>query len=109
MHPVLTLSVQAAALMSAHRFTSPAGGLPTFKGNTYGVLRHSADVVGQVIPVDVYGVVDVESAGVVAAGSLIETTADGRAAAWTDGQKVARAFTGAALAGQLIQVFLIPN
>lgn len=109
MQPCLTVDVQAAAVMSAHRFVSPVGGLPTFKGNTYGVLRHSADAVGQLIPVDVYGVVEVESAGVVAVGSLIETAADGRAAAWTDGQKVARALTGAALAGQLIRVFLIPN
>lgn len=103
----LTLTVLATAALTANRFCTAVGALPTLKGNAVGVCRAGA-ATGELCPVDVLGTAMVECSAGIAAGAAINVTATGLAVTHTDGVIVGRALTGGAT-GELIEVLLITN
>lgn len=104
---VLTLSPIATAAITAARFVSPAGAVPTAGGNTLGVSLSDAPS-GQPCPVIVLGTAIVECDGAITAGALVESTNAGKAVARDTGVAVGRALqTGAT--GRKIEVLLIAN
>lgn len=108
-NPLLTLTITAAAALSANRFVTAVGAVPAAKARCVGVTRTSAGASGDLVPVDVLGTAMVEvGVGGVAAGANVETDNTGKAVAFTDGAKLGTALA-AASAGQLVEVLLIPN
>lgn len=105
---ILTLSVKATAAVAARRFVTPSGAQSVAAANALGVSQCSG-VAGEMIPVDVLGTAVVEAGAAFAAGVALETDASGRAVAKAAGPAVARATQAATQAGDLIEVFLIPN
>lgn len=104
---LLTLTIVATATLSANRFCTAVGALPTLKGNTVGVCRSGGDS-GDLVPVDTLGTAMVEASAAISAGAALNTTAAGLAVTHTDGVIVGRALTGGST-GDLIEVLLIPN
>lgn len=104
---LLTLTVLATAQLTANRFCTAGGALPTLKGNTLGVCRAGA-AIGELSPVDVVGTTMVEASASISAGAALNATAAGLAVTHTDGVIVARALTGGG-ANELIEVLLIAN
>lgn len=105
---LLTLTLTAAAALTANRFVTHAGAVPAAGANVVGVTR-SAAASGYATPVDVIGTAIVEASAAIAVGAAIETTNDGRAVTWSTGVTVARALQAATAAGDLIEVLLIAN
>lgn len=105
---VLTLSLLAAAALTANRFVTAAGAVPSANGNAVGVTRSGAGS-GDLVPVDALGTTMVEASAAITAGAAVATTNDGRAVTFSTGVTVGRALTGATGPGQLIEVLLIPN
>jgi len=106
---VLTLSVAAAAALTANRFVTAVGAVPAANANVLGVTRTSAAAAGDLVPVDVLGTAIVEASAAISAGAAVATTNDGRAVTHSTGAVVARALQAAAGAGSLFEVVLIPN
>jgi hypothetical protein len=105
---ILTLTLTAAASLTANRFVTPLGGVPAANGVCIGVTRTGA-ASGELVPVDTDGTGIVEASAAIAAGAAVATTNDGRAVTHSTGAKVAIALQAAAGAGALIEVKLIPN
>lgn len=105
---LLTLSLTAAAALTANRFVTHAGAVPAAGANVAGVNR-STVASGAITPVDVIGTAVVEASAAIALGAAIETTATGKAVTKTTGATVARALQAAAADGDLIEVLLIAN
>ncbi len=105
---LLTLTLVAAAALTANRFVTAAGAVPSANGNAVGVTRSGA-ASGELVPVDAVGTSMVEASAAITAGAAVATTNDGRAVTFSTGVTVARALTGATAAGQLIEVLLIAN
>lgn len=107
--PVLTLTVTAAAALSAHRFVTHAGAVPSAGGRVLGVTRSDA-ASGKPVAVDVLGTTVVEAgAAISSVGTLLETDANGKAVPKTTGTAVAVALQTAGGAGRRIEVLLLPN
>lgn len=107
---LLTLTVAAAAALTARRFVSPTGAVATAASNALGVARSDA-AIGQDTPVDVLGTAIVESEAAIAAGSLVQVGATGKAVIKSAGVTVGRLAPGSVSTapGQLVEVILIPN
>lgn len=106
--PVLTLTVTAAAALSAHRFVTHGGDVPSAGGRVLGVTRSDA-AAGKAVAVDVLGTTVVDAgAAISSVGTLLETDAQGRAVPKTTGTAVAVALQTAG-AGRRIEVLLLPN
>lgn len=71
-----------------------------------GVMQNKPQVTGEAATVAIFGVSNVISGGIVAAGDEIQTANDGRAVKQTAGQRVGIALGAAAAAGQLVPVLL---
>jgi len=107
--PVLTLTVTAAATLTAERFITAAGGVPAADANVLGVVRQ-AGVTGDKVSVDCLGTVIVEAGAAISAGATLKTDNQGRAIPWaTSGAKIGLALQAASGAGQFIEVLLMPN
>lgn len=106
---LLTLTIAAAAALSANRFVTAGGAVPSANGNAVGVTRTSAGAAGDLVPVDAVGTAMVEASAAISAGAAVATTNDGRAVTFSTGVTVGRALTAATAAGQLIEVLLIQN
>lgn len=106
---ILTLTVAAAAALSANRFVTAVGAVPAANANCVGVTRSSAGAAGDLVPVDVLGTAMVEASAAIVAGAAVATTNDGRAVTYSTGAVLGRALTAAGAAGQFIEVLLIPN
>jgi hypothetical protein len=106
---ILTLTVTAAAALSANRFVTAVGAVPAAAAACIGVTRTSAAAAGDLVPVDALGTTMVEvGAGGVAAGAGVECDNTGKAITLASGVQLGRALTAGA-AGALIEVLLIPN
>lgn len=108
---LLTLSVMATGVIVANRFVSTAGALTVAAaGNTYGVSE-SAGAIGERVPLTHQGSAVVETAGAIAAGSLVEAGANGTAALKAAGVTLGRLAPGesATAAGQFVEVILAFN
>lgn len=109
---VLTDTVVAAAALSANRFVTVAGAVPAAAAAVYGVTRASAGAAGDLVPVDILGVTEVETGAAIAVGAAIEVDASGRAITRSAGVTCGRMAAGQAAAtgaGQFVRVHLIPN
>lgn len=104
----LTLSILAAATLTANRFVTAVGAVPAANANVIGVTRTGGSS-GDMVPVDTLGTALVEASAAISAGAAIATTNDGRAVTHSTGAVVARALQAATGAGQFIEVMLIPN
>lgn len=107
----LTLTVAAAAALSASRFITQAGGYPAAGGKAHGVTRTSAAAAGDLVPVDVQGTTIVETGAAVNFDADLMVDATGRVVPLTVGSKypVARAMEAAGAEGAFIEVLLIPS
>lgn len=105
--PILTLTVAATATLSANRFVSSVGAVPSADAAVLGVTRVAA-ASGDNIPVDVLGTTVIEAGGTFAAGDTLKTDNAGKAIKWaTSGSKVAVALQ-AATSGQMVEILLTP-
>ncbi len=108
---VLTLTVTAAAALTASRFCTAGGAVPAAGAACVGVTRTGGSA-GDLVPVDVLGVTEVETGAAIAVGAAIEVDNQGRAITQSSGVRVARMAPGqaaATAAGQIVEVVLIPN
>ncbi len=106
--PILTLSIAAAAALTAERFVTGAGAVPAAGAQCLGVTRASG-ATGDLVPVDVLGTAIVIAGAAVAANAAVETDNQGRAVVLNTGAKLGRALQAAAAAGDRIEVLLIPG
>lgn len=106
--PLLTLTIAAAAAITAERFVGHDGNPAAAAGNTLGVARSEAET-GEDFPVDVLGTAVVEAGGAIAVGGAVEVGTAGKAAAQSAGVTVARALEEATADGDRIEVLLIAN
>lgn len=107
----LTLTVVAAAALSANRFVTQAGAYPEAGAAAFGVTRTSAAQPGDLVPVDVQGTAIVETGAAITADAPLMVDAEGRVVPLTVGAKspVGRAMGAATGAGALIEVLLVPS
>jgi hypothetical protein len=108
--PALTLTVTAAGSIAANRFVTPAGAQAGADANTLGVALSAASGAGERIPVIALGTAAVEAGAAISAGATVKSDSQGRAITWaTSGAKIGIALEAASGAGQVIEVFLVPN
>ncbi|MDI3514886.1 MAG: hypothetical protein PWP40_2115 [Rhodocyclaceae bacterium] len=109
-NPVLTVGAPAAAALTANRFVTYAGAVPAAGAGGCGVARSDA-AIGERVPIDVLGIVTIETGGAISANALVETDNQGRAITRNTGVVLARLTHGqsATGAGQFVEAILIPN
>lgn len=106
----LTLTVIAAAALSANRGVTTGGAVPAAGAPIAGFTRTSANA-GDPVPVDAGGTVIAETGAAIAAGAAVEVDDQGRVVTNTTGTKVGRMAPGqaaAAAAGALVELIYIP-
>jgi hypothetical protein len=106
--PILTLPLTASATVRTERFVTYAGA-ECGAGVASAGVSAEAGVSGDVIPVVRIGTAVVAAGAAVTAGGLVETDAQGRAINRSAGVAVGRALQAATVAGQRIEVLLLPN
>jgi hypothetical protein len=106
--PVFKLSIKASAAVAARRFVTHAGAQAGAGANAAGVSEYAA-ASGEMFPAVALGTAVVEAGAAFAAGAALQADADGRAITKDAGAAVARALQAAGAAGDLVEVFLIPN
>jgi hypothetical protein len=102
---ILSSSVVAAGALAAHRLVTPGGAYPFAGGPHFGATRTSGSV-GDRVTVDVIGTAVVEAGGVVTAFGPVQVDAVGRVIDHDADTVVGRAMTGAAVAGDFVEVLL---
>lgn len=110
-HTVQTLTVIAAAALSANRGVTGAGAVPAAGAAIAGITRTSG-AIGDPVPVDTLGTTMAESGAAIAVGAALEVDNQGRVITLASGTKVARMAPGQAAvgaAGALVEIVLIPN
>lgn len=108
--PVQTISIKSAGAINAHRFVATTGTQAGADANALGVALSSATAAGEMVPVITLGTAPVEAGAAITAGTTVKVDASGRAIPWaTAGAKVGIALESAAGAGEVIEVFLVPN
>ncbi len=106
---LLCLSRTAAVTLAANRFIEADGTYPNAGGPAFGVTRSSAEV-GDQVPVDVLGTAAVEAGAAIAVNAVLKVDATGRVVTHdATNTKVGIALSSASAAGELVEVFLIPN
>ena len=107
----LTLTVAAAVALAANRFVTQAGAYPAAGAAAFGVTRTSAAAAGDLVPVDVQGtaIVEVGTGGVTKdAALMVDATGCVVALSGLSKSPVGRTM-GAASAGGLVEVLLVPS
>jgi Uncharacterized conserved protein (DUF2190) len=110
-YAVVTLTVKAAAALSAARGVTALGAVPAAGGNAIGFTR-TQGAIGDLVPVDVVGTAEAETGGAIAAGAAVEVDAQGRVITLASGTKVGRMApmqAAAAAAGEIVEIVLITN
>lgn len=108
---LLTLTVTAAATLSANRGVTTAGAVPAAAARIAGVTRTSGSS-GDLVPIDVLGTTVMESGAAIAVGARVEVDNQGRAITLAAGVCVGAMAPGQAAvgaAGALVEIVLIPN
>jgi hypothetical protein len=106
--PILTLTIAASATLTADRFVTFAGAVPSADAFVLGVVRQAA-VSGDKVPVDVQGTTIVEAGAAITAGATLKVTNTGKVITWaTSGARVGIALQAAAADGDFIEVLLTP-
>jgi len=106
--PLYTITQKAAASIPVSRFVDTGGVLATAAGRAFGVSRVAAED-GDNFGVHTLGTAIVEAGGVISIGDAVEVGTNGKAAAFSAGDKVGIALTASGGDGDLIEVYLIPN
>ncbi|GKS96944.1 capsid cement protein [Acidovorax sp. SUPP2825] len=108
---ILTLTVAAAGPLAANRVITQAGGYPAAGGKAFAVTRTSAELAGDLVPVDVIGTTIAETGAAIAFDADLMSDAQGRVVPLTVGAKypVARAMQSAAAAGGFIEILLLQS
>lgn len=109
-YPLLSVSMPATGVIVANRFVTPAGAQAGAGVNAQGVAKTDA-AIGDELGVTVLGTEVVEAGAAIAAGSLVECDATGRAILHAAGVILGRLAPGesAAAAGEFVEVILFPN
>lgn len=108
---LLTLTVTAAAALSANRGVTAGGAVPAAGANVAGFTRTSG-AIGELVPIDALGTTMAETGAAVAAGAAVEVDNLGRVITLASGSKVGRMAPGQAAAGasgQIVEIVFIPN
>lgn len=105
---VLTLTVLAAAVLTAERFVTQGGAVATAASNSFGVAD-SGGAIGALVPVTVLGTAVVAAGAAIAQFARVEVGATGQAVTKAAGITVGIALQAAAAAGDRIEVFLLSN
>lgn len=108
---LLTLTVQAAAALTANRGVTALGAVPAAGAAIAGFTRTDA-ASGDLVPIDVLGTATAEAGAAIAAGAAVEVDNQGRVITKASGVTVGRMAPGQAAttaAGQLVEIVLIPN
>lgn len=103
---LLTQTLLATGAIIKHRFVTFAGAQAGLKGLALGVSEEAA-ATDETVPVAVNGTAVIDSGGAFAVGAALESDAQGRAVAHTDGVINARALEAATGADEKIEVLLI--
>lgn len=108
--PILTISLVAVAAVPQQRFVGIDRQVCGAGAPAWGVADSEASAAGKVMPVKVLGTSKVETGGAVTPGQLVKSDAVGRAVPQGGaGAILARAITGAAALGGMIEVLLLPS
>lgn len=110
-YAVLTLTVQAAAAITANRAVTALGAVPAAAAAVAGFARTDAGI-GDLLSIDTLGTATAETGAAIAAGAAVEVDNLGRVITLASGVKVGRMAPGqaaATAAGQLVEIVLIPN
>lgn len=106
---LLPLTITASATLTADRFVTFAGAVPSADAYVLGVVRQAA-VSGDKVTVDVQGTAIVEAGAAITAGASLKIDSSGRVITWdTSGARVGIALQAAAGAGSFIEVLLVPS
>lgn len=107
--PVLTLTIAAAATLTADRFVTIGGAVSaTDSATSLGVVKQAA-VSGDYVTVDVMGTTIVEAGAAITKGDALKVTTGGKVITWaTSGLKVGIALQASAADGNFIEVLLTP-
>jgi hypothetical protein len=100
-----TMSVLAAAALTAHRFTTSAGAVPAAGVWCPGVAADAFDA-GEQASLVTHGIKTVESGAAVTLDAEVQTDASGRAIDKAAGIGLGRALDAATAAGEFIRVKL---
>lgn len=107
--PVLIKSLTLTGTVTANTFVQIDGTAAGAGENALGVAQTGGSS-GAIVPVVVLGTACVLSGAAVTKGDTLKIDSAGKAITWaSSGAKVALALEAATDAGQLIEVFLIPN
>lgn len=106
---LLALGLVLTGTVAANGPVTAAGAPASAAGNAIGFAR-TAGVSGDRVTVDVLGTVLAVAGAAITAGSLVEVhTTVSQVVTKASGVAIGRALTAAANAGDVIEVFLIPN
>ena len=105
---VLTLSLTAAAAISAARFVTAAGAIPAAGKHAIGVTTTEA-TAGELVAADVLGTTIIEAGGVITANKAVQSDASGKAVTRTTGVALGIALEAASADGDRIEIFLVSS
>lgn len=103
-----TIGVIAAAAITQGQAVTAAGAVASAAGNAIGLAETDA-ASGARVPVTALGTGIGIAGAAITAGAALEVGSTGRLVTRSAGVTVGRALTGAAAAGDQIEVLLIPN
>lgn len=101
---LLSLTVIAAAALTANTFVTAGGTVAAAAGDAHGVVVADA-AIGDLVAVDVLGTSTVVAAAAIVVGDRVEVAAGGKATPLAAGIPVGRAVSKAAV-GELVEVLL---
>ncbi len=102
-HPILVLSITAAAALTQRRFIGMDGDVCGAGAKALGAAEFNADA-GDQASVNVAGLILVEAGGAITAGAEVESDADGKAIAQSAGVGNGYALDAATTDGDVIRV-----
>ncbi|MBM96500.1 MAG: DUF2190 domain-containing protein [Oceanospirillaceae bacterium] len=102
-HPMLVISMVAAADLTRNRFIGADGDVCAAGALSPGVCEYDV-AAGEQASVNAQGLIIVEAGGAVAAGAEVESDADGKAITLTSGKANGQALDAAAAEGDLIRI-----
>lgn len=102
-HPILVLSITAAAALTQRRFVGLDGDVCGAGAKALGAAEFNADA-GDQASVNANGLILVEAGGAIAAGAEVESNASGQAVTQSAGASNGYALDAATTSGDVIRV-----